>query len=305
MQITAVESAGDRMEKLLQLIVSGITSGAVYAILGLGYVVIYRTSHIVNLGQGMFFALGVFFAYSFYAEMHLPLAPAIIFGVLSVMILAILLYAVVLRKLMKSSFVNVILATVAFALLFENIALNKWGGYGLSLPALPYGDSVIHMGSVTVNGQNLWVILLTALIFVGLYLLNTYTRVGRKMTATATDPKAARLCGISTNRMIMLAFAISAGAGALAGIVVSPLIQIGWASDNGFGMVGFVAAIVGGWGSILGAVLGGLTIGIVESLASGWLPAGYQDVIVYAVLIIILYFRPQGILGTMVTEGEM
>jgi branched-chain amino acid transport system permease protein len=125
------------------------------------------------------------------------------------------------------------------------------------------------------------------------------------MTATATNPKAARLCGISTDKMIMLAFAISAAAGALAGIVVSPLISIGYMSDNGFGMVGFVAAIVGGWGSNLGAVIGGLTIGIVESLASGWLPAGYQDVIVYAILIILLYFRPQGILGTMVTEGEM
>jgi branched-chain amino acid transport system permease protein len=293
------------MDKFLQLIVSGITSGAVYAVLGLGYVMIYRTSHIVNLAQGTFFTLGLFFTFSFLTEMSLPFPLAIIAGILSVAVLAVCVYLVVLKRLMKQSFVNVILATVAFSLLFENIAQRKWGGYGLSLPAFPGGDSMLRMGNVSLSIQSLWVLGFTALIFVALHLLSSYTRVGRQMTATATNPKAARLCGISTDRMIMLAFAISAAAGALAGIVVSPLISIGYMSDNGFGMVGFVAAIVGGWGSNLGAVIGGLTIGIVESLASGWLPAGYQDVIVYAILIILLYFRPQGILGTMVTEGEM
>jgi len=139
---------------------------------------------------------------------------------------------------------------------------------------------------------------------VAFYLLNNYTRLGKQMTATATNPAAASLSGISTNRMDMLAFAISGVVGALGGIAIASVIPISFQSGGTFGLNGFVAAILGGWGSSGGAVIGGLVVGIIQSLATGIMPTGYQDAVAFALLILILYFRPQGLLGTVLTEGE-
>jgi branched-chain amino acid transport system permease protein len=128
--------------------------------------------------------------------------------------------------------------------------------------------------------------------------------VGKQMSATAADPQAASLSGVSTNRMIILAFAISALVGALGGIAVTPINSMSYLSGGIYGLSGFVAAILGGWGSSVGAVIGGLTLGLVQSLATGFFPAGYQDAIAFAILIGVLYFRPQGLLGVPAAEGE-
>ncbi len=202
------------------------------------------------------------------------------------------------------SFVNVVLATIAFLLLFEGIALVEWGPYGKSVP--PFIDAgFLHFGGVGVDPQSLWVVGLMIVLTLGLHFLGTRTRVGKKMTATATEPVAARMCGVSTNKMVVLAFAISACIGAIGGIALAPLIPITYQSGGLFGLVGMVGAILGGWGSSMGALVGGLAIGIIQSLVTGVLPGGWQTAIAFGVLIVILYFRPQGLLGTTMTEGEV
>jgi branched-chain amino acid transport system permease protein len=141
-------------------------------------------------------------------------------------------------------------------------------------------------------------------VLVALHILGNYTLVGKQMTATATRPAAASLCGISTGNMIILAFAISAVIGAIGGISIGSVVPISFESGGLLGLNGFVAAILGGWGSSSGAVVGGFTLGVLESLSTGFVPAGYKDAVAFLLLIIVLYFRPSGLLGTPSVEGE-
>ncbi|MBN1631934.1 MAG: branched-chain amino acid ABC transporter permease [Thermoleophilia bacterium] len=291
------------MVKWIQLLVTGVTMGSIYALIALGYVTIYRTSRIVNMAQGAFVMFGAFFTYSFLSELGLPYWLSAILGIIGVAVVGVLMYLIVLRPLVKVSLVSIILATMALSILFENLALVRWGGYGHTVPAFT-GDQVINVGGVNVFRQSLWVIGLMILVLIGLYALTNFTRVGKQMTATANDPAAASLSGVNTGRMIILAFAISAAIGALGGIAVTPISQTSYLSGGIYALSGFVAAILGGWGSSSGAVVGGLALGIIQSLVTGVLPAGYQDAIAYAVLILVLYFRPSGLLGIRSSEGE-
>ena len=289
--------------KWVQLLVTGVTMGSIYALIALGYVTIYRTSRVVNMAQGAFVMFGAFFTYSFLSELGLPYWLSAILGIIGVAIVAVIMYLLVLRPLIKVSLVSIILATMALSILFENLALLRWGGYGKNVPAFS-GDQAVFIGDVAVFRQSLWVIGLMILVLVGLHLLANFTRIGKQMTATANDPQAASLSGVNTGRMIILAFVISAAIGALGGIAITPINQTSYLSGGIYALSGFVAAILGGWGSSAGAVVGGLALGIIQSLVTGFLPAGYQDAIAYAVLILVLYFRPSGLLGVRSSEGE-
>jgi branched-chain amino acid transport system permease protein len=292
------------MTQFLQLVITGITMGAIYSLIGLGYVTIYKTSHVVNMAQGSFVMMGGFFGYSLLTQAGLPYWAAIIITLMAVVVISVAMYLFVLKPIMKTSLVNMILATVGLSLFFEALVLLIWGGYGKGVPAFT-GDQMWHIGGVRLAPQNLWVIGLMILIFVALYLLSSRTRVGKQMTATATNPNAARKCGISTNRMIILAFAISSLIGAIGGLAVTSLIPMTYMSGGTWGLNGFIGAILGGWGSSGGAVIGGLALGLIQSLLTGIMPTGWENAIAFALLILILYFRPQGLLGTTMSEGEM
>jgi branched-chain amino acid transport system permease protein len=289
--------------KWIQLLVIGVTTGSIYALIALGYVTIYRTSRIVNLAQGAFVMFGALLTYSFLSELGLPYWLSAILAIVSVVILSVVMYLLVLKPLMRISLVSIILATIALSILFENLALLRWGGYGKSVPYFT-GEQNILIGGVHIPRQSLWVIGLMIVVLIGLYLLTNYTRIGKQMSATAADPGAASLSGVSTGRMVLLAFALSAAIGAMGGIAVNPLSQTTFASGGAYALWGFVAAILGGWGSSTGAVVGGLGLGLIQSLALGFVPAGNEDAIAYAILILFLYFRPTGVLGVPSGEGE-
>ena len=291
------------MVKWIQLLVTGVTVGSIYSLIALGYVTIYRTSRIVNMAQGAFVMFGAFFTYSFLSELKLPYWLSAILGIVAVIVVALVMYLLVLRPLIKISLVSIILATLALSILFENVTLLRYGGYGKSVPAFT-GDKALFVGKVAIFPQSLWVIGLMIVVLIGLYLLTNRTRIGKQMTATANDPEAASLSGVSTGRMILLAFGISAAIGALGGIAINPINSTNYLSGGIYALSGFVAAILGGWGSSSGAVVGGLALGIIESLVTGVLPAGYQDAVAYAILILVLYFRPTGLLGVPSGEGE-
>ena len=291
------------MVKWIQLLVTGVTVGSIYSLIALGYVTIYRTSRIVNMAQGAFVMFGAFFTYSFLSELKLPYWLSAILGIVAVIVVALVMYLLVLRPLIKISLVSIILATLALSILFENVTLLRYGGYGKSVPAFT-GDKALFVGKVAIFPQSLWVIGLMVVVLIGLYLLTNRTRIGKQMTATANDPEAASLSGVSTGRMILLAFGISAAIGALGGIAINPINSTNYLSGGIYALSGFVAAILGGWGSSSGAVVGGLALGIIESLVTGVLPAGYQDAVAYAILILVLYFRPTGLLGVPSGEGE-
>jgi branched-chain amino acid transport system permease protein len=284
-------------------LVTGITMGSVYSLIALGYVTIYRTSRIVNLAQGAFVMFGALFTYSFLSEVGLPYWLAAILSLVAVVVLSLVMYLLVLRPLVKISLVSIILATIGLSILFQELALRKWGGYGKSIPYFT-GNEVIRLGGVAVARQSLWVIGLMIVMLACLYLLTNHTRIGKQMSATAADPGAASLSGVATGRMILLAFAISAAIGAVGGMAINPISNTTYLSGGTFALWGFVAAILGGWGSSAGAVIGGLALGIIQNMALGFVPAGNEEAIAYVVLILFLYFRPTGILGTPASEGE-
>ncbi len=287
----------------MQLLVTGITTGSVYALIALGYVTIYRTSRIVNMAQGAFVMFGALFTFSFLDEVGLPYWLSAVLGLVCVVVLSLVMYLLVLRPLVKVSLVSIILATIGLSILFENLALLKWGGYPKALPAFS-GNEADFWGPVAVMRQSYWVIGLMVLVLLGLYLLTNFTRIGKQMKATATDPGAASLSGVATGRMILLAFGISALIGGLGGIAINPISNTMNVSGGAYALWGFVAAVLGGWGSTAGAVVGGLALGIIQNLALGFVPAGNEDLIAYFVLILFLYFRPTGIMGIPSSEGE-
>jgi branched-chain amino acid transport system permease protein len=289
----------------IQYLITGITMGSVYALIALGFVTIYRSSRIVNMAQGSFVMFGGLFTFSMLQEVGLPYWLAGIIGVVLVVVLATVMYQVVLKPVLKISLVTMILTTVALSLLFENLSLIKYGGYPKTLPGFTSGASFgVH--GVYVEWQSIWMIGIMIVCLVALYFLNNRTMLGKRMTAAATNPRAASLSGINVSRMILLAFAISGAIGAIAGIAVSNKVGgLSYATGGIYGMMGFIAAVLGGWGSSTGAVVGGLVLGIAQGLATGLVPAGYKNVPAFIILLIVLYARPQGIMGTRVPEGEV
>jgi branched-chain amino acid transport system permease protein len=292
------------MDKWFQLLVTGITMGAVYSVIALGFVTIYRSSRIVNMAQGSFVMFGGFFAFSMFQELGLPYWLSGILGVILVVVLAVLMWMVVLKPVLKVSLVTMILLTVALSLLFENLSLVKYGGYTKTLPAFG-GDHTLQVGGVFINAQSLYIIGLVIVMLIALYFLNNRTTLGKRMTATATNPMAASLSGVNVGLMITVSFVISAAIGAIGGVAISSYVGgITYSSGGIYGMMGFIAAVLGGWGSSTGAVVGGLILGIAQALATGLVPAGYKNVVAFIILLIVLYFRPQGLLGKSVPEGE-
>jgi branched-chain amino acid transport system permease protein len=256
------------------------------------------------MAQGSFVMLGALFVYTMLNEWKWPYWASIPVSIVAVIIVGVLMYELVLRPIMKVSLVAMILATIGLSILFENLALLKWGGYGKGLPPFT-GSTSLWLGGVAVQPHTLWIVGMTLAVLAALHLLSNYTRLGKQMTATATRPTAASLCGISTGKMVVVAFAISAAVGALGGIGIAAIIPVAYVSGGLFGLNGFVAAILGGWGSSVGAVIGGFTLGIMEALATGLVPAGYKNAVAFVLLLLILYFRPSGLLGTQNAEGEL
>jgi branched-chain amino acid transport system permease protein len=293
------------VDKWLQLLVTGITMGSVYSLIALGFVTIYRSSRIVNMAQGSFVMFGGLFAFSMFLEIGLPYWLAAIIGVVFVVLVAILMWQFVLKPVLKISLVSMILCTVALSLLFENLSLVKYGGYTKQLPS--FGSSkTFEVGGVFISAQSLWIIGIMVVCLVVLYVLNNRTTLGKRMTATATNPMAASLSGVNVARMITISFIISAAIGAIGGIAISSYVGgVSYQSGGIYGMMGFIAAVLGGWGSSTGAVVGGLALGIAQALSTGLVPAGYKNVVAFVILLVVLYFRPQGLLGTNIPEGEV
>jgi len=291
------------LANFLQLFASGITIGAAYGLVALGYVTIYRCSGVVNFAQGEYVMLGAMLTSYLLKTFSLPYPLAAVVAVAAVGLVGILTYQLVIAPLGQAFVLILVMATLGVSMFLQNSALISWGAYPLYLPSFS-GDTPIRFGEVSIMSQSLWVLLMAAVVLAALYLLNNYTRFGKSMTATATEPLAANLVGVSTTSMVRWSFAISAVIGAGAGIFIAPMVPINYAVGAIFGLKGFIAAVLGGWGKSTGAILGGLALGVVEMFSTGVMPSGYKDAIAFLVLLFILYYRPSGILGASLTEAD-
>ena len=280
-----------------QLFVSGITMGAIYALVALGFVIIVRASQILNFAQGEFVMLGGVITFFFITVSRLPYPIAVLVAVIFVTILGFVLHLLVIYPLRKAPALILIMATLGASIFLSNTSALLFGTLPKALP--PFSSALsLQLGGIAIAPQSLWVLGATFSLLLALHLLSHRTLVGKAMEASSTDPLGADLAGIPRNLMVFLAFGVSAAMGSIAGVLVTPLFYTSYNSGTLLGLKGFIAAVLGGWGKNSGAILGGFALGIVESLSVAFIPAGYKDGVAFVVLLLILYFRPKGILGS-------
>ena len=280
-----------------QLLSAGITIGAIYALVGLGFVTIARASQIINFAQGEFVMLGGVITFSLLKGAGLSYPLAAIVAVISVVIIGFLLHILVIYPLRKTSIPILLMATLGASIFISNTTALVFGTLPKALPSFS-GNLPLLIWGVPITPQSMWVLGATFLLLICLYLLSHRTLMGKAMEASSTDPLGADLSGISRNLMVFLAFGVSAGMGAIAGIFITPIFYTSYNAGTLIGLKGFVAAVLGGWGKNSGAILGGFVLGVVESLSVAFIPSGYKDAVAFVILLLILHFRPKGILGS-------
>lgn len=284
------------MELLLQYIVAGVTYGTIYAIVAIGFNIIYNTTGIINFAQGEFVMLGGMTAFTL--KEFLPLPVAIVSAVIITMIIGALIEIVFIRWLHKPSVLRMIIITIGLSILIRETALHIWGE---GVTALPYftGTSVtsVNLGGVFVSPQVFWAVGISSIMVILLGIFFNFTLLGKQMRACSANREAARLCGISTRNMVTFSFMLSAGIGALGGCIVSPITYIQYDSGSQLAIKGFTVAILGGLGNSTAAVAAAMILGILESFSIWALPAAYKDVVSIAIMLIILFVKPSGLFG--------
>ena len=280
-----------------QLLFSGMTIGAIYALVALGFVTISRASQIINFAQGEFVMLGGVITFFLLNGVRLPYPLAALIAILIVVLVGFAMHLSILYPLRKASILILIMATLGASIFLSSTSGLLFGTLPKTLPPFS-GEGPLQIGKISVSPQSLWVLLSTFILLIFLYLLSHRTLLGKAMEASSTDPLGADLLGISRNLMVFLAFGVSAGVGAFAGILITPIFFTSFSSGTLLGLKGFIAAVLGGWGKNSGAILGGFVLGIAESLSLAFIPSGYKDAVAFVILLLILYFRPKGILGS-------
>jgi branched-chain amino acid transport system permease protein len=282
------------MTEFLQYIASGLVVGAIYGLIGIGFTAVYNVTGIVNFSQGDFASLGALAAIAFLA-MGMPLAAAVAVAVLLIGLLGVLLERVAIRPA-GNDVLRGIVITIGIGVALQGIAVLIWGTDAHALRAFS-GERPIHLGGVTVPPQALWVVGTAAVLMAALYFFFMRTYIGKAFRACAVNTYAASLMGIPTNTMRAVGFFVSGLTGAVAGVIVAPIAFMQYDTGIFLGIKGFVACIIGGFGNPIGAALGGLLLGLLESLATGYLSSGYKNAIAFVVLLAFLFVRPSGILG--------
>jgi branched-chain amino acid transport system permease protein len=282
--------------QLLQSIVNGIGLGLIYGLIGIGFCVIYNASGIVNFAQGMFVMLGGMICHTLLHRLSLPIWLAALLTVPIVALVGMLMEVAVIRPMLNrgASLFAIILATLATQILVERLTIISLGDQPRTFDEFTSGGP-LKLGQVAIGYQLFWILGCGALMVGGLWLFFTRSRAGRALRACAQDKEAAALLGIPVKRMLLLAFALSAALGAVAGILVTPTQYTAYGIGTPFGVNGFIAAIIGGFGKAGGALAGGLMLGLAQALAIVLLGAGFKNVAALSVLIFVLLLFPNGI----------
>jgi len=288
-------------EQIAQYLVTGISTGAIYALIGIGFAIIYNSTEIINFAQGEFVMLGGMLTLFFLNAMKLPLPLAIILAVPSATLIGILFERLAIRPLRKPSPLELVIITIGGSILIRGIAMLVWDKDTHSLPPFS-GSEPLEIAGATIMPQHIWIICLTFLSILLNKLFFQYSITGKAMRACAANRRAAGLVGIDVKRMVLFSFIISSALGSLAGIIVAPLTMTSYDVGIMLGLKGFCAAIIGGMSGGLSTVLGGILLGTLESLGAGLISSGYKDAIAFIILLLILFVRPQGLFRKAETE---
>jgi branched-chain amino acid transport system permease protein len=283
------------MPELLQFLLSGITVGAVYALVALGFTIIYNASDVVNFAQGEFVMLGGMITVFTYAS-GLPLPLAALIAIIVTAAIGVALYKLAIEPARGAPVVSLIIITIGASIFIRGVTQLVFDKQIHRFPAFS-GDQPILIGGATILPQSLWVIAGALAVFFCLWLFFTRTLLGRAVLATANNRVAARLVGINTNYVMTLSFAMSAAIGALAGVLVTPITLTSYDVGLALALKGFAAAMLGGMGNPKGALVGGLLLGVLEAMTAGYISSQYKDAAAFVIIIAVLFAMPQGLFG--------
>jgi branched-chain amino acid transport system permease protein len=286
----------DSFSQLFQLFITGITIGSIYAMVAVGFNMIYNATDVVNFAQGEFVMLGGLVMVSLHTVLKINMPVAFVLTTLIVGGVGIAFERLTIHPLKKPSLITLILITIAVSFLLRGIAMFVWGKDSLPLPAFS-GEKPILLWGAAILPQTLWIIGFVIFLVAFLTYFFKFTLFGKALRATAINREAAGLMGIDVEMMILFSFAMSAAIGAVAGMIITPITLIEYDRGPIFGIKGFCAAILGGIGNSGGAVVAGLIIGILESFGAGLLSSGYKDAMAFLAMLLILFLRPGGLLG--------
>ncbi|UCG14828.1 MAG: branched-chain amino acid ABC transporter permease [Deltaproteobacteria bacterium] len=283
--------------QLIQYIFTGITVGSIYAMVGLGFNIIYNVTEIINFAQGEFVMLGGLFMVFCTATLNLPLPVAFILTIALVTGVGAMMERSTINPVKNATVLTMIIVTIAVSIVLKGMAMFAWGKDPYIYPPFSGSEPVFIFGAA-VQTQTFWVLLMTAVVVVLLTLFFKRTRYGKAMLACSDNPEAARLMGINVNLMVLISFALSAAIGAVAGAVITPISLMEYDRGALLALKGFGAAVLGGLGSFYGSVVAGILMGIIESLCAGLLSSGYKDAVALILLLLVLFIRPSGLFGS-------
>ncbi len=282
--------------QLFQYLITGITVGSIYAMVAVGFNIIYNVTEIINFAQGEFVMLGGLVMVMVHVGLGLPLIAAFPATITIVTLVGMLLDRLAISPIRRPTVLTLIIATIAASILLKGAAMFIWGKDPYDLPAFSGRNPINFLGAV-IQPQYFWVIGFLILVVIVLTLFFEKTILGKAMSACADNADAASLVGINVKQMILLSFALSAAIGAVAGIVVTPISLMEYDRGTMLAVKGFGAAVLGGLGSFPGAIIGGLILGAIESLGAGLISSGYKDAFALIVLMLVLFYKPSGIFG--------
>ncbi|MGP8004659.1 MAG: branched-chain amino acid ABC transporter permease [Smithella sp.] len=291
----------DNFRQLFQYVLSGLSNGAIYALIGFGFAIIYNSTGIINFAQGEFVMLGGMLTVFFLAVFKLPLAAGIILAIIISTIVGVSFERLAIRPLKNASPLSLIIITIGASIFMRGAAMLIWGKDTYALTAFS-GNDPLYIAGATILPQHLWILGVTVLIIIGSRIFFNYSIAGKAMRACSYNPLAAGLVGINVKNMVMLSFAISSAIGSMAGIIIAPLTLTSYDVGIMLGLKGFCAVIIGGMSSGLGTLMGGLLLGLLEALGAGFISASYKDAIAFIILLLILFIRPEGLFSKKETE---
>lgn len=279
--------------QIVQYLISGITLGSIYAIIALGFTIIHNVTGIINFAQGEFVMLGGMITFSLLHSLSLPLPVAFLLAVIITAIVGFLLERLAIRPAKAASVVSLIIITIGASIFIRGIAGQVWGKDAVPIPSFS-GETPIPVLGATISTQSLWIIFTTLIIMILLKLFFDFTMLGKSLRACAVNKKAAQLMGINVETMSFLSFGLAAALGAIGGIIIAPITLTSYGVGVMLGVKGFIAAAIGGLSSYVAAVVGGIGLGVLESLSAGLITSAYKDAIALLVLFIVLLYRVRG-----------
>ncbi len=283
------------MGEILQFLLSGLTSGAIYALIALGFTIIYNATEVINFAQGEFVMLGAMFMATFCAH-GLPIPLAFTLAVALTALAGILVERLTIYPARNASPITLIIITIGLSILIKGLAMFMWGKNPLPVPSF-IGEKPLRIGGATVVPQSILILAMAVIAVWAMEIFFQKTLTGKAMRACAANRLAARLLGIRVEPLVLLSFALSAALSALAGVIISPITFATYDMGTMLGLKGFSAAVLGGLTSSTGSVLGGFILGILESLAAGYLSSAYKDAAAFIILVLMLLLKPEGLFG--------